>query len=300
MKTAAESSIPASVQDSTVILSLTFHRFGDRLKLSDDEYQCDAEKKRTGAHKRLLSSEELDAIISLQGAARRAVQRFAVPCHAVRYGRYIVPIALVARVEEVIADYSARLDEAVALLVENYDRLIERDERELGAVFARRDYPGANELRGSFGIETEWEATSVPVALKQIKQALFAREKAKAERRWADASDEIRAGLRAGFMDLVSRLGERLAPATDGKRTVLKSSLVEGLREFLDLFSAKNLTDDRALSALVSKARCLVDGVSPDDLRRSEDVRTEVQRGLGEIAKIATTLVDVRSRKIAI
>ena len=111
-------------------------------------------------------------------------------------------------------------------------------------------------------------------------------------------SDEIRTALRAGFVDLVSRVGERLTPSADGKRTVLKGSLVEGLQEFLALFDAKNLSDDRELKRLVDQARALVDGVSPDDLRKSDDVRNEIRDGLRSITNAATELVEVRSRKI--
>lgn len=288
-----------SVQERTVILSLTLHRFGDRVQLGDGEYEAqDAAKKRTSAHKRLLQSEELDRIISLQGAARRSVQRFAVTCSAVRYGRYVVPIGLVDKVEETIDEYRRALDGAVNALIEAYPRIIENDKVELGALFDPKDYPGDDALRQSFGIESDWEATSVPVALKQIKKSLFERERTKAQRKWSEASDEIRTALRAGFVDLVSRLGERLTPSPDGKRTVLKGSLVEGLQEFLALFDAKNLSDDRELKRLVDQARALVDGVSPDDLRKSDDVRSEIRDGLRSITNAATELVEVRSRKI--
>lgn len=303
MKTIAEigGSATSTVQDQTVILSLTLHRFGDRLKLADEEYEAqDAQKKRTTAHKRLLSSDELDAVVSLQQAARRAVQRFAVSCSAVRAGRYVVPIALVERVEETIAAYSSQIDAAVARLVASYPRLIANDARELGALFDSRDYPDALTLQRSFGIEVEWEATSVPVALKQIKRSLFERERAKAQKKWAEAGDEIRDALRAGFVDLIGRLGERLTPSPDGSRRVLKGGLVDGLKEFLALFDAKNLSDDRELRRLVDQARALIDGVDADDLRKSENIRAEIREGLNTITSLAGDLVEVRKRKIAL
>jgi hypothetical protein len=124
----------------------------------------------------------------------------------------------------------------------------------------------------------------VPDQLKGISQEVWEQERDKAAQRMAEASSEIQQVLRQSMADLVAHMAERLKNGADGKPLKFKQSTVSNLVEFLSNFSFRNVTDDRQLQDLVGQARNLLQGVTPDDLRASGDMRTRVQQGMAALA----------------
>ena len=130
-----------------------------------------------------------------------------------------------------------------------------------------------------------WQYVSfgVPDQLKGISQEVWEQERDKAAQRMAEASSEIQQVLRQSMADLVAHMAERLKDGVDGKPLKFKQSTVLNLVEFLSNFSFRNVTDDRQLQDLVGRARDLLQGLAPDDLRTSGDLRTRVQRGMAAL-----------------
>ncbi len=124
----------------------------------------------------------------------------------------------------------------------------------------------------------------VPDQLKGISQEVWEQERDKAAQRMAEASSEIQQVLRQSMADLVAHMADRLKDGADGKPLKFKQSTVSNLVEFLSNFSFRNVTDDRQLQDLVSRARDLLQGVAADDLRTNGDMRTRVRQGISALA----------------
>jgi hypothetical protein len=106
-------------------------------------------------------------------------------------------------------------------------------------------------------------------------------------RQWADATAVVQHTVREGLAELVAHLVDRLTGDKDGKLKVFRNSIMTNLNEFLEVFNARNITDDQQLAALVDKARRLISGVDAETLRESKNVRETVRTGF---AKIQTAL----------
>jgi len=118
---------------------------------------------------------------------------------------------------------------------------------------------------------------------QSIGRALISREKEKAAQDLASEVEEIRLALRSSFADLISHASAALAVGPDQKPKIFRDSLVSNLTQFFSYFDARNIADDNDLSALVSKAREVMQGVSPDELRSNMDLRLEVQQTMDNI-----------------
>jgi hypothetical protein len=99
--------------------------------------------------------------------------------------------------------------------------------------------------------------------------------------------------MRGALLQLVSHLQDRLTDKDDGKRKVLRDSAITNLTEWLALFKDRNVTNDVGLDALVAKAQRVLEGVNPDDLRKSDDLRSTIASRLSEVSETLSTMVEI-------
>ena len=101
----------------------------------------------------------------------------------------------------------------------------------------------------------------------------------------------MRAALRNGFEQLVAELQERLSSTQkNGKAGRLYGSRVENLRTFLELFDAKNISQDDGLSQIVQRAKGLLDGVTVDDYRDDSRLRARAASAFEAVVAEVRTL----------
>jgi len=110
----------------------------------------------------------------------------------------------------------------------------------------------------------------------------------------AEASSEIQQVLRAAMAEMVAHLRDRLTDQADGKPQRIRESTVQKLRNFLDTFDFRNVTDDEELKEQVERARQLLNGVSTDAIRNTADLRARVKNGMAEVAQRLETMVSDR------
>ena len=132
------------------------------------------------------------------------------------------------------------------------------------------------------GFDFQWRYLSLDIP-QTLTAGMVEREREKAKADVAAEVDEIRLALRTSFAELVQHAADRLAPVQDGKPKIFRDSLIKNMEEFFHYFQAKNLTEDVELESLVEKARAALNGVTPDVLRDSDNLRLEVQRTMTQI-----------------
>ena len=110
----------------------------------------------------------------------------------------------------------------------------------------------------------------------------------------AEASSEIQQVLRAAMAGPVEHLRDRLTDQPDGIPQRLRESTVQKLRDFLDTFDFRDVTDDGELKEQVDKARELLKGVTTDAIRNTAALRAKIKDGMTEIAAQLDGLVKDR------
>jgi ElaB/YqjD/DUF883 family membrane-anchored ribosome-binding protein len=134
----------------------------------------------------------------------------------------------------------------------------------------------------------------VPEQLREISTRIFQAERDKAAQAMSEACAEVQQVMRASLLELVSHLRDRLGDQPDGKPQRLRESTVQKLRDFLDTFDFRNVTDDADLKEQVEKARQLLTGVTTDAIRNTAALRARIKDGMTEIATQLDGLVKDR------
>ncbi len=251
----------------------------------------DADKSLVHVGKDIIDSAELRAIISRDGFIRRWVASRSLPSPLFRAGTFLVPDTLLQEVYDFCDKAKADRDNDIAAFLAVYPAKVEEARAKLNDLFDPRQYPTAEALKSSF--EMKWFVLEfgTPGKLKKISAALYARERAKAEREWSDATSQIRNALRVSLAELVEHMIDRLSSDSDGKAKTFKSSTIVNFTEFADLFGKRNLTGDVELAALVEKAQKVMSGVDATSLRTDADMKQRVSEGFAEIKATLDTLV---------
>jgi ElaB/YqjD/DUF883 family membrane-anchored ribosome-binding protein len=123
---------------------------------------------------------------------------------------------------------------------------------------------------------------------------MFQDERDKAAQRMSEAYTEVRQVLREAMVELVAHLRDRLTDQPDGTPQRLRESTVQKLREFLDTFDFRNVTNDQELKEQVQRARALLTGTTTDAMRNMADLRAKVREGMSEITEHLETMISDR------
>jgi hypothetical protein len=171
----------------------------------------------------------------------------------------------------------------VETFIRNYPSYIDQAAREhvaLGKLFNRDDYPKETRISGKFA----WRNTFLPIPdaadfRVDIGQAQIDRIK-------ADITDQMNAAtvnaVRDVFErahDMVGRMVEALNgfdPSKSGKeRGIFRDSVVDNIRELVDLMPGLNFTDDKRIAALCDDMRALTEH-DANTLRESDNIRATI------------------------
>lgn len=313
----------ATIMDKAVCMVVSKGKFGNRRKASvsqimeiavdevvgenhdidvDSESRQQVDREVLSATKRLLESTELAEISALDHEVSAFLKKLALPS-MFKSGVYLVPIALVEKIEDAMREFRDRRALLVEKFVAVYPTRIEEIKAKLGPLFNRDDYPSDAAIADLFAFDWQYVTFGVPGSLKQLKAGIFEDEKQKYAKKLEEAAEACTMTMRAAFSDLVANLREKISPvqSADGKtkKRVLKKASVENLNQFLQVFDLRNVANDKELAALVSKTRELMNGIDADTLRSDDLIRQKVRDGFAEVeASLESMVIDRQSRRI--
>lgn len=234
-----------------------------------------------GAYVRLLGKDALKEYNAAVGAAIRTHERLTMAwSRGVRivstrgYPRYLQEMqvcidAVKDAAERFLADYDAHINAAV---------------RGQGSAFNRADYPTKERLRARLTVKVEMSA--VPDAgnflVEWPNEALaIETEKIRAHIA-ANAEDRLRGTVRQladRVRETVGRMSSKLREyrvTEDGVEGAFRDSLVENVRELVDLIPTFKYAADPEIDRLAEEMRAELLRFSPDTLRLSEAARSKV------------------------
>jgi len=275
----------------TVFVKVNLGALGNSRKVSSAQVEVDADKNLIRVSKTLLDSPELQAIRRLDGELRRYLYNMCLPFEL---GIHLLPIGLIEPVDAKLHEFEAQREELVETFLAAYPRLCQEAAGRLRTLYNPLDYPPVEEVRSEFTCSWQYVSYGVPHQLREVSERMFQDEREKAADRMAEAYTEVRLVLREAMVELVAHLRDRLTDQPDGAPQRLRESTVQKLREFLDTFDFRNVTNDEELKEQVERARALLTGTTTDAIRNMAELRARVRAGMGEIANRLGTLVSDR------
>lgn len=296
---------------ATIALSVERGVLGDQRRVSTDAVDIkavhaddDADKDQAtnqrllSLHKKLLTAPELKAVRTLDRDLQQWLFRKCLPSFF-RPGIHLVPLALVDEVEARMVAHATQREALVDAFMEAYPSRVAEMRASLGALFRAADYPAPDVARAAFTFTWRYLDLGAPTALQSLDGKLFAAAKARIEAETQAAGLQIRDTLRAGMLELVAHMRERLTGVNkDGRPKVFRDTLVANLREFLDDFPLRNVTNDKQLATLVKKASGLLAGTDAAALRDDATLRGQVAEHMSAMEAALDGMVTSKLRAI--
>jgi len=139
-------------------------------------------------------------------------------------------------------------------------------------------------LSDLFELRWDYPSSSPPVYLRQVAPELYQAECLRVRQRFSEAVELAESALAEELATLVNHLAGKLAGEDDGKPKVFRDTAVNNLLEFFDRFQHLNINSDAQLDQLVARARGVVSGALPQNLRDQESLRRNVSAGLAQVS----------------
>lgn len=197
-------------------------------------------------------------------------------------GIRLVPRQAIAQLDVQIEELGGGIARATDALDDVRDELIEDARGRLGRLFVESDYPAT--FRGLFGVSIDYPSVEPPDYLMRLNPDLYRREQERVREQFAAAAHAAEQAFIAEMSAMINHLRDRLAgDAAGGKPRVFRDTAVENVKAFFERFNRLSFESSDELDNLVTDAERLLDGVEPDALRASADLRQHVA---GELAKI--------------
>lgn len=187
----------------------------------------------------------------------------------------------------------AKFEGAVSEFLQRYPAEVQAAHGRLGSMFDHTDYPDVEELRGKFSMEAK--VLPVPTAgdfRVAMSAAQVARIRSEIETTVTDATQAAVRDVYERIADKVGRMVKRLNAFKPAKRKgdraegVFRDSLVENIRDLIDVLPALNITGDPALAAMGDRLYELARfdaAVLREDAEVRRNVATEAQAILDSI-----------------
>lgn len=240
-------------------------------------------------NKVLIARDALAEIATIVGAARADHAKWSLPW--MQDGTRIMPADAFGRYSAVMQRHRESFEKAVAAFVSAYPTYVDDARDRLNGMFNESDYPSPGDIARRF----QWKVTVLPMPdaadfrvdlgddkVDQIKAQITATM----ENAVADAMGDAWTRLHRVVTAMADKLKSyKPKTQTDKAQGIFRDSLVENVRELVEVLPALNLTGDARLAAMVDKARASLTKHDAKALRDDDIARREVQEAAQAIAE---------------
>lgn len=280
----------ATILERSVCLTLSCSYLGNDRKVDNASVVAAAhgtealDARAVRATVKLVDQKELRGPNRIIGEAKSRLARMSIAAHRIFGERsYLIPIALVGAVDAMLQAAQLELEVEARLVGARYARLVEEQRQRLGPLFNPRSYPSERDVAEAWGIDWQYVSFAAPERLETVDRAVYESSVRKWDAKLGEAYAEVRDALRTELRWFTAEFARRLTPTEAGTVKVVHGrTLLRDLREFLDTFEMRNITDDADVAAVVEDVRRLTYGYEGRELNNNAAVRAELRASMEE------------------
>ncbi len=239
-------------------------------------------------NKRLLPKAAFAALTSTMSEARTKHYENSLPWDD--KGARLLTVANYEHYTELMNALRERVVRQRARFIEDYDDYVDQARLDLGKLFRIEDYPSKEALQGKFAIR--YRITPVPDAdhfIAKLASDDTDRVKRDIERHIEEQLHDAVGDLYRRLGEAVGRVSDRLQEDDNGKPLVFRNSMIENIRDLVDVVPRLNIFGDDELARLCGQVKEKIAGVEPDALRPSKTfdpaARAQVKRDADDLAE---------------
>jgi hypothetical protein len=244
--------------------------------------------------KDLVNQDLLSPIRKCAGQARTAILKYSLPFPI--NSVYLISKEALTLVDKKLQDYKDQFWDKV----QDFELLFEIAKEEamgyLEDLYNEADYP--IDITRKFRFEWRFLALDIPGKSTVLPPEIYEREKEKFQSMMDETRELAISALREEFAKIINGLTEKLNKDSTQPR-VIKSSMFNKMREFLDGFGTRNIFEDEVLVELSQQAKALIEGVSPEGIKKNDVMRQKIKNEMNELKfTIDSAIEDMPRRKI--
>ena len=205
-------------------------------------------------------------------------------------GWRLLSVDLHEKLEEELRKISNELQDVKEEFRKNYENYKEKARKELGKLYNPLDYPPVDYFMSRFSFDTIYEpipdSNDIRVDMeKDVVEKLRKELEDANERRLKKAVEEVWNRI----VEALTRLHERLTTETEvdeegnAKQPRLFKSLIENIRDLVDILPALNITNDAEMEEVRKKLDEEFAELDIKDLKEDEDLKKEVAKKAEEL-----------------
>lgn len=239
-------------------------------------------------NKSLIAKDALATIAQIVGKARADHVFISLPW--MQDGSRIMPADAFSSYTARMQSHREAFEAAVAEFVANYDSYVSEARDRLGDMFDPAEYPAPHEVAGKF----DWSINVFPLPDASDFRVDLGDAKTAAIR--AQIETTMNAAMKDAMQDAWARLHKVVKAMSDKLRDfkpataehkasgVFRDSLVQNVRDLVEVLPMLNVAGDAALAAKIDEARAKLTTTDAKTLRDDPDARREVQQAAAQIA----------------
>ena len=241
-----------------------------------------AQKGTANVNKKILGDcAELDAVQKFAANVRNAHYAMTLPWSDT--GLRLLTTKNYFGYQQQLTALQAEFNNLVEKFLAAYGWEVGQAQVRLGALFNANDYPSADSIRDKFKFNINY--MPVPEAGDFRLDVSNEANKQLAEH----YNNYYQTQLKTAMQDVwtrahsaLSKMSERLDYADHQTKKIFRDSLVDNVLEVVELMDTCNITGDTHMSAIKTKLRDALSGVTPDALRQDEWFRLSTKQQIDE------------------
>lgn len=268
----------------------------DKGASAEVEASHNAQSGAARVNKRLVDSGRLAPVEKAARAAREVHATMTLPW--LDDGSRILPAATFDAYAAAMRTARREYEAAVEAFVADYSDAVEEARTRLGSLFREADYPSPSCVRGKFSFS--FRIFPVPMGSDfraDVSDVQAARIREEIETAMSDAMAAAMRDAWERVARVAGAMAERLraykpATETDRAQGVFRDSLVENVRELVELLPGFNLTGDARLTEVAERMRADMAAYDAAELRDDDAARELVAQAAESVLAEAKAILD--------
>lgn len=234
--------------------------------------------------KKLVAKDSLAEVKAIAGEARALHYEYTLPWS--QDGARILPSAMHAKYSADMRVLQDKFEFAVKGFMSDYDGQILLAKRRLGGMFVEADYPSSHDIESKFS----WDINVMPIPSGNDFRVGLSEDMTKAIRQDIESKTgkAVQDATRSLFDRVAKTIGHMAESLEDYGEVVengkikkinpFRDSVVNNIKELVDLLPALNITGDSALILMTENIKNSLLNASAQDLREDPALRRDVAR----------------------
>jgi hypothetical protein len=155
------------------------------------------------------------------------------------------------------------------------------------------------DIRSKFALLWRFIILDVPNGNTAIlAPEVYEREKVKFVQTMEQARELAVQSLREEFAGMVERITERFSNGKNGDSKIFKNGTVNNFYEYFETFKERNIFKDEQLAELVERAKSILGGQSPEEIRSNDRLKERIKDGMQPLEQAMAEILALPRRRI--